>query len=435
MKVAIVGACWAGCAAAVALTRLGHHAIVFESSRAVGGRARGALVHEGQTLDNGQHILIGAYTETLALMESVGIDLSASLLAMPLALRFPDGGGLQLPRLRPPWDAAWGIALANGWSWPDKWSLLRAAIRWRLGGFRCPPEATVAALCRGISSRVMADLLEPLCVSALNTPAATASGQVFLRVLQDSLFALPTRLGAGSTLLLPRVDLSQLFPQSALQMAQQAGGALRLGQRVHTLEPLAQQPGTSRAPSPRWRVDGEDFGALVLACPASEAARLLAGLDGGPVRTWIAQAQALGYEAITTVYAQGPGARLPSPMLALRSSAEEPAQFAFDRGQLGGTKGLLALVASASQGDKAALEQHILRQARQQLGLPQLQVVQTIVEKRATFACTPGLLRPDMQIAPGLLACGDYVQGPYPATLEGAVRSGLAAARAISAGS
>ena len=102
---------------------------------------------------------------------------------------------------------------------------------------------------------------------------------------------------------------------------------------------------------------------------------------------------------------------------------------------LGGTKGLLARVARASQGHKAELEQHILRQARQQLGLPQLQVVQTIVEKRATFACTPGLLRPGMQIAPGLLACGDYVQGPYPATLEGAVRSGLAAARAISADS
>jgi predicted NAD/FAD-dependent oxidoreductase len=50
-----------------------------------------------------------------------------------------------------------------------------------------------------------------------------------------------------------------------------------------------------------------------------------------------------------------------------------------------------------------------------------------VVEKRATFACTPGLLRPPMVVAPGLLACGDYVEGPYPATLEGAVRSGWAA--------
>ena len=53
------------------------------------------------------------------------------------------------------------------------------------------------------------------------------------------------------------------------------------------------------------------------------------------------------------------------------------------------------------------------------------------MEKRATFACTPGLQRPGMQVAAGLLACGDYIAGPYPATLEGAVRSGLAAARAL----
>ena len=57
----------------------------------------------------------------------------------------------------------------------------------------------------------------------------------------------------------------------------------------------------------------------------------------------------------------------------------------------------------------------------------------TVVEKRATFACTPGLQRPSAQIAPGLLACGDYVAGPYPATLEGAVRSGLHAARLLKA--
>jgi hypothetical protein len=98
----------------------------------------------------------------------------------------------------------------------------------------------------------------------------------------------------------------------------------------------------------------------------------------------------------------------------------------FDRGQLGGPRGLLAFVASASSEERAALQAQVLRQARTQLGL-ELQAVQTIVEKRATFACTPGLQRPALQIAPGLLACGDYVTGPYPATLEGAVRSAVAA--------
>jgi hypothetical protein len=74
----------------------------------------------------------------------------------------------------------------------------------------------------------------------------------------------------------------------------------------------------------------------------------------------------------------------------------------------------------------------VLQQAQDQLGL-RLQAVQTVVEKRATFACTPGLQRPPIQIAPGLLACGDYVEGPYPATLEGAVRSAIAAVNALKA--
>ena len=73
---------------------------------------------------------------------------------------------------------------------------------------------------------------------------------------------------------------------------------------------------------------------------------------------------------------------------------------------------------------------YVLAQAQDQLGL-KLQAVQTLIEKRATFACTPGLKRPPLQVAPGLLACGDYVAGPYPATLEGAVRAGQAAGQAV----
>ena len=85
---------------------------------------------------------------------------------------------------------------------------------------------------------------------------------------------------------------------------------------------------------------------------------------------------------------------------------------------------------SASTGERDPLQARVLQQARAQLGL-ELQAVQTVVEKRATFACMPDLMRPAMRIAPGLLACGDYVAGPYPATLEGAVRSGQNAARAV----
>ena len=121
-------------------------------------------------------------------------------------------------------------------------------------------------------------------------------------------------------------------------------------------------------------------------------------------------------------------------MCALASSPEAPAQFAFDKGRISGRpdmQGVLALVVSASSSSRADLTEAVCRQARAQLGLHDLEVLTTVVEKRATFACTPGLQRPPKQVAPGLWACGDHVDGPYPATLEGAVQSGFAAVSAI----
>ena len=159
---------------------------------------------------------------------------------------------------------------------------------------------------------------------------------------------------------------------------------------------------------------------------------------GAALRDWAATTKRLDFTAITTVYAFAPGARLNAPMVALRCSPQAPAQFVFDRGLLrphdASAQGLLAFVISASEGERDALQAQVLAQAAAQLGQRDLQPVQTVVEKRATFACTPGLLRPPMAIAPGLWAAGDYVDGPYPATLEGAVRSGLAAARLACAG-
>ena len=79
------------------------------------------------------------------------------------------------------------------------------------------------------------------------------------------------------------------------------------------------------------------------------------------------------------------------------------------------------------------LETQVRQQAQQQLGLTDLNILGTVVEKQATFACTPGLRRPGLNLASGLWAGGDAIEGPYPATLEGAVRSGQAAVRALAA--
>lgn len=445
LNLAIVGAGWAGMAAAVAATQAGYHATVLEATDALGGRARAlkGTLPDGTsvTLDNGQHILIGAYSECLRLMRVVGVETRQALLDLPMTLQFPDGCGIRFPDWPTPLDALGGILAARGWSLGDKLSLLRAALGWRLQGFRCEARLSVAELCGNLTPRINTELIEPMCVAALNTPAAQASAQVFLRVMQDALFGAT----GGSHLLLPKIDLSAMFPLAAACWIEQHGGHVLRKARVDSLMQVAPQ--SDSATHPTWQLAGAGLGAaadarfdaVIWATSASNAASALMqyGLAAPEniskaVTDWCQMAQALRYEPIATVYAWSPSARLSLPMLALRNTAAYPAQFVFDHAALGGPAGLLAFVVSTSVGDRATVQAQVLAQAQAQLGLT-LQPVQTVIEKRATFACTPGLQRPAAQIAPGLLACGDYVAGPYPATLEGAVRSGIGAVRLLDA--
>ena len=428
MRLAVVGAGWGGMAAAVQAAQAGHTVTVLEAGRTPGGRARTVQVQRADgsalRLDNGQHILIGAYAECLRLMQAVGVAPEHALLRLPLALVFADGTGLALPDAPPPWDALAGIARARGWSMGERLALLARAARWRRTGFACPSGTSVATLCAGLPERLLREFIDPLCVSALNTPAPQACGQVFLRVLHDSLFA----GRGGSNLLLPRRDLGALFPEAAAHWLEARGHGVHLGRRV---QQLAQGQGQGSG----WLLDGEAFDAVLLATGSGEAARLAATADTSyapALQAWAATARALSFRAIATVYAELPGAQgalLPRPMLALRPRAGRPAQFVFDRGQLDGHGGVLAFVVSAFEGERADLEREVLAQAAEDLGVPGLQLLQTVVEKRATFACTPALVRPPRVLAPGLQACADYVAGPYPATLEGAVLHGVAAAQ------
>jgi len=419
-RVAVIGGGWAGLAAAVHATRAGHHVTLFEMAPQLGGRARQIDSH-GMALDNGQHILIGAYTETLALMQLVGVDVARALRRMPLRVTYPDGSGLQMAAGRPVPAFLRAIATYPGWTRQDKWALLRTAGGWALRGFRCDPSWTVARLTAGLPPAVRDALLDPLCVAALNTPSDQASAQVFLRVLKDALFS-----GPGSAdLLLPRWRLSALWPDPAGRWLAAQGAEVQLSRRVDSLSPR---------PEGGWDVDGSTFDAVVLACTAAEAARLTEGFEPD----WAATARGLQYEPIVTVYAHSPDTRLPQPMMALRSDARQPAQFVFDLGILCGMDGVLAFVISGAapwvaQGGDATMAA-TLRQGQQSLGRllrSPLTGLRAVNEKRATFLCTPGLKRPPMAVRPGLLAAGDYTEGPYPATLEGAIRAGLAAGEAL----
>lgn len=422
-RIAVVGGGWAGLSAAVHAVQAGATVSLYEMAPQLGGRAR-STAQDSRWLDNGQHILIGAYRETLALMSTVGVDVPQALYRVPLVLAYPDGRELALPPGPPMPAFLRGVASCRGWRWSERLSLLAHAGRWMVSGFRCDASMNVATLCAGLPRPVREMLIDPLCVAALNTPAHEASAQVFLRVLKDALFS-----GPGSAdLLLPRRPLDALLPGPAADWLARHGAVVHLRSRVQTLE----RDGST------WRVGADRFDGVVLACPALEAARLVKPI----APEWAALAATLRFEPIVTVFVRSEGARLRAPMMALVESASHPAQFVFDHGALGGEAGLFVCVVSgAARWVELGLEA-CAQATLEQLGAafptgtwPQPpRLVTVVAEKRATFRCTPGLTRPAGRIATGLVAAADYVDGPYPATLEGAVRSGTAAVRDLLAG-
>jgi predicted NAD/FAD-dependent oxidoreductase len=225
--------------------------------------------------------------------------------------------------------------------------------------------------------------------------------------------------------------LGQLFPNAAIKWLEKNGASCQSGQRIESIV----DSGTNPTKAPRWQLGDHKFDHLVIATPAWDAAHLLEKFNSA----WATTAQQLKHETIATVYVQGPlDFKLPLPMLALRTTQGSPAQFAFDRGQIytkAGTPGLLAFVVSANKLSKEDVTHQVMGQlsalliqlGQDALRIEAFKVIQTVVEKRATFACIPNLKRPSARPCQGITVCGDYVEGPYPATLEGAIISGIQA--------
>jgi squalene-associated FAD-dependent desaturase len=419
-RVAVVGAGWSGLAAAVTLAERGVPVTVFEASRSLGGRARRVEI-DGVEVDNGQHVLIGAYRETLRLMRRVGADPDKLLLRIPLELRFADGFHLKAPRLLYPLNLVAALLSAKGLAFAEAMGALRFMAALRAGNFRVEPDRTVAKLLdeRGQSGTLRIHLWEPLCVSALNTPVQSASAQIFANVLRDGL----TGVRKASDLLIARTDLGRLFPEPAARYVEARGGAIKLGEPVRRI---------ARVPT-GFRVDGSWFSHVVIACGPQHAGQLLVQLP--ELADALSRIGAFAYEPIVTCYLQYPeSVSLPSPMLGFSGGI---VQWAFDRGRLGGPKGLIAAVISGSGAhddlQKELLVSRIDIELRAALGtLPAPRWSQVITEKRATFSCTPRIERPGGATpVPGLLLAGDYVASEYPGTLEAAVRSGIDAARRV----
>lgn len=432
-SIAVIGAGWAGCAAAVELADAGHRVTLFEAARTLGGRAR-AVEIDGKRLDNGQHILLGAYSETLRLLKKTGVDPDAGLMRLPLQMRYPSGcNGMDFvaPRLPAPLHLLVALLRAKGLSRDDKLALARFSTTARWMNWQLHEDCTVSTLLERFdqTERLIKLMWRPLCIAALNTPPERASAQIFLNVLRDSLGA----RRAASDMLIPRVDLSALFPLQAATFIQQNSGSVQSGSAVQRI----------RKTEKGWSLTlttehGEQaFDAVVVATSAVQAASLLNELTSQPT------IPEFEYEPITTCYLQyPPGMRLEQPLFALTDDTESACwgQFVFDRGWLDpAQEGLFAVVLSAStqaiESGQDALTSAIAAQlatAFDQAQLAQPIWSRVISEKRATFSCAPALLRPSEKTEfPHLAIAGDYLESDYPATLESATRSGVKAARLL----
>lgn len=422
----MIGGGYAGMAAAVTLAKNGHRATVFESAKELGGRAR-RIVYRGETLDNGQHILSGAYRETLRLMREVGVAKRA-LLRRPLTLDIPPHFSLRAPRLPAPLHLAWALLTASGLTLSERYAAIKLMRMLKRQDFQRDGNETVAAFLSANNQppKLVQYLWEPLTVSALNTPIARASAQVLANVLRD---ALASRSSA-SDLLLPATDLSTLFPDAAATWLETHGNRVLAGSRVKSVAALPSLAGGFAVESDSA---GQQFDAVVMAIGPHqyEAIQLPAAL----------KMPTFQYEPILTMYLKfSHPVRLAMPMLGQVGGL---VQWFFDRRQLsthqGAAGGLIAAVVSASGAHEDLandeLVSRVLAELAKQTGpLPPLEWHKVISEKFATFACTPAMQaqRPGTSTSiRGLVIAGDFVTCDYPATLEGAVRNGIRAADAI----
>lgn len=428
----------AGLAAASTLASRGIKVILLEAAAQLGGRARSvAIEYNSQViqLDNGQHIMLGAYRETLNLLKRVGVNSQDAFMRIPLDLQLQsstqrDGNKtvfkLNAPSYLPaPLNQLVGFLSCQGLSWHERIAAIRFMLRLKNNQYQLAIDSPLADFLQQNqqSSHLIKMLWEPLCLAALNTPVSLASSKVFLNVLKDTFNS-----KQNSDFLLPKQDLSQLFAQPIAHYLKKHGAKIQLNQRVKSIK--ADKTGYVV-----YTKDSQLKASHVIV--AISPVRLRNVITELPKLEFAAQqTDRYDYQPIYTIYLQYErDVTLPKPMLGLVGGVS---QWVFDRGILCGQSGLMAVIISAngkhqhySQETLALRVAQELRDAFPQLTKPLWHKV--IAEKRATFSCDVNLPRPaNLTSYTGLYLAGDYTYADYPATIEGAVRSGLACAELVS---
>lgn len=442
-RVAVIGAGWAGAAAALTLARASANMrgaaqmkiTVFEAAKTPGGRAR-RVDKDGRSFDNGQHLLLGAYSRSLAMIRSLhGERIRDVIDQRPLALVSAPGNkdriAVQAKRLPTPLHLLHAMFTARGLSLGDKLSINLWCVQTLFGSHNQEALATqtVSQLIADQPPRAKAWLWEPLCVAALNTPAERASASVFVEVLRRSFLG----DAEASDLVIPRVDLSALLPEPALHEVARLGGTIHLGEAVNEVASELEGGDQLRVVL-RDRV--ETFDQIIIATGPQHIERLLLSsptLIGAGGKLF-----SLLYEPISTLHYEFCAGLDPEscPMLMLDG---DPGQWLFAH-RLTSGKIRASVVISAHYRGKQSQEDLLnagLCQLRKSFAVPAPIWQQLITEKRATYACTPeqtARLHAIPKSVGRVHFAGDWCVPELPATLESAVIAGeRAAAKVLSA--
>lgn len=434
-RVAVVGGGLAGITAALELADAGCAVVLLEGRPKLGGLTHSFERH-GRWIDNGQHVFLRCCTSYLRLLDRMGVRDKVHLqrrLDVPVRSgRFSGLGRIRRNGMPAPLHLGPALASYRWLSVAERVAAMRAALAMgRVDRTAAETDAQsfggwLAA--HGQDARAVEALWELIGIATLNARADDASLAVAATVFQLGLLERSNAADIGW----PLVPLQQLHGDAAARVLTAAGVAVRLRSRVRVLE---ERDGA-------WAIEGEQYDDVVLAVPPVEAAGLL---PDGAVDLPAGWAEALGSSPIVNAHVVFDRTVLDEPFVA---GVDSPLQWVFDRtvqsrGGVHGDRGEQYVAVSLSAADElidtpvADLREVLVPALRQLLpAAADARVKEFFVtrERHATFRPAPGSgrLRPGAATArAGLHLAGAWTATGWPATMEGAVRSGEAAAASV----
>ena len=406
MKAGVVGGGLGGLAAALELVQAGHDVTLYEARPSLGGAVQTLPEREGDPTpppDNGQHIALGCCTEYLAFLGEIGE--AASVVRTPLSLPVIDPDG-RVAKIAP---GALALLRYRHLTPRDRLGVARVArALGKLDPEQHDSEAFATLLRRlGSSQEAVDGFWDVFIRPALNIRSEEASAALGLFTVQTALLGEP----GASDLILPRKPLGEMHGEAAGRVLEARGAAVQLRQRIASLDEI--------------EADG-----VVLAVPPDESARLLDEPDPG-----------LEDSPIVSVHLLFDRRLLEPPLAALLGS---PAHWVFDRGRLTGSepgRGQYLTVVSSWAPELLEvrgreLVELLASELTSRLGPAELLWSRVSREPAATFAGRPGTApqRPGPDTGrPNVVRAGAWTDTGWPATMEGAVRSGRRAAAVLTA--